>query len=107
MNNTPETDIHGAKQALDDGDTIFVDVRDPHAYAMAHIAGALHLSDTNVADFVATTEKTQSIVVYCYHGNSSKAATHYLKSQGFENVLSMAGGFEAWRHSYPSEPTSE
>ena len=107
MNDTPETDIHGAKQALDAGTTLFVDVRDPNSYEMAHIPGATHLSDTNIAEFVENTAKAQALVVYCYHGNSSKAATHYLQSKGFTDVVSMAGGFEAWRHSYPSEPSAD
>ncbi len=32
------------------------------------------------------------IIVHCRSGARSLKATHYLKSQGFENVRSMAGG---------------
>lgn len=107
MNDIPETDIHGAKQSLDGGESLFVDVRDPHSFEMAHIPGATHLSDENLSDFIENTPKSKAIVVYCYHGNSSKSATHFLRSQGFTDVVSMAGGFETWRHSYPSEASEE
>ncbi len=32
----------------------------------------------------------------CYHGISSQGAAQYLVNQGFEEVYSVDGGFEAW-----------
>ncbi len=43
------------------------------------------------------------MVVYCYHGNSSLGATAFLLENGFKNVASMSGGFEAWRQVYEHE----
>jgi thiosulfate sulfurtransferase len=43
-------------------------------------------------------------VVYCYHGNSSLGAAGYFLENGFKNVASMMGGFEAWRQVYEHEP---
>ncbi len=50
-----------------------------------------------------TPTREKSIVVYCYHGNSSLGATAYLIENGFKNVASMSGGFEAWRQVYEHE----
>ena len=43
------------------------------------------------------------MVVCCYHGISSQGAAAYFAEQGFNEVYSMMGGFEAWQSVYPSE----
>ena len=100
--------IHEAKQKLDEKKTLFVDIRDPGSYREAHIPGALHLHDGNVQEFLQNTAKDQSVIVYCYHGNSSMGAAGFLLENGFNDVASMAGGFEAWRQIFEtsSEPSS-
>lgn len=98
----PQIDLDGAKSLLDSDSAVFVDIRDPASHAAAHIPGATHITSQQDLDaFCSGTEKDAEIVVYCYHGNSSKGATLYLAEQGFKNAKSMAGGFEAWRVRYP------
>jgi thiosulfate sulfurtransferase len=96
----PQIQIHEAKQRLDEKTSTFVDVRDAGSYQSAHIPGALHLSDQNVQEFVQNSDKEKPVVVYCYHGNSSLGAAAYFIESGFRNVVSMSGGFEAWRQVY-------
>jgi thiosulfate sulfurtransferase len=100
----PQIQIHEAKQKLDQKDSLFVDIRDPASYGQAHIPGAVHLNDGNVQEFLQNTDKEKNVVVYCYHGNSSMGATAFLLENGFKNVVSMSGGFEAWRQMYEHEP---
>jgi len=100
MSEIPQIQIHQAKQKLDQKDCLFVDIRDPGSYRAAHIPGAIHLHDGNVQEFVQSTDKEKPIVVYCYHGNSSLGAAGYFIENGFKNVASMSGGFEAWRQVY-------
>jgi thiosulfate sulfurtransferase len=99
----PQMAIHEAKQKLERKDCLFIDIRDPASYQSAHIPGALHLHDGNVQEFVQNTDKDAAVVVYCYHGNSSLGAAAYLIENGFKNVASMSGGFEAWRQVYEYE----
>src|SRR3954471_20560500 len=100
----PQVQIHDAKKKLDEKECLFVDIRDPASYGEAHIPGALHLTDANVQEFVQNADKKKPVVVYCYHGNSSMGAAGYLLENGFSEVASMAGGFEAWRQVYEHEP---
>ncbi len=100
----PQIPIHDAKNKLDQKQCLFVDIRDPGSYQQAHIPGAIRLHDGNVQEFVQNTDKDKDVVVYCYHGNSSLGATAYLIENGFKNVASMSGGFEAWRQVYEHEP---
>jgi thiosulfate sulfurtransferase len=99
----PQIQIHDAKQKLDQKESLFVDIRDPGSYGQAHIPGAIHLNDGNVQEFLQNTDKEKTVVVYCYHGNSSLGATAFLLENGFKNVASMSGGFEAWRQVYEHE----
>jgi thiosulfate sulfurtransferase len=99
----PQIQINQAKEKLDRREALFVDVRDPGSYRAAHIPGAVHLHDGNVQEFVENTDKEAAVVVYCYHGNSSLGAAAYFIENGFKNVASMSGGFEAWRQVYEYE----
>lgn len=92
----PQIDIPQAQDLLTSGDATFVDVRDPMSYQGGRIPGAIHLDDSNVHDFIADTDKETTVVVYCYHGNSSLGATAFFKDQGFKSVSSLIGGFTAW-----------
>ena len=100
----PQIQIHEAKKKLDDKSCLFVDIRDPGSFQQAHIPGAIHLNDANIQEFLTNTAKDQDVVVYCYHGNSSMGATAFLMENGFTQVASMSGGFEAWRPIYENEP---
>ena len=100
----PQIAIHEAKKKLDEKSSLFVDIRDPGSYRQAHVPGAILLSDGNLQEFLQNTVKDQAVVVYCYHGNSSLGATAFLIENGFTNVASMSGGFEAWRPVYEHEP---
>lgn len=103
MTEIPQIQIHDAKRKLDQRESLFVDIRDPASYRAAHIPGALHLHDGNVEEFIQNADKETSVVVYCYHGNSSLGATAYFIENGFKDVVSMSGGFEAWRQLYEHE----
>ncbi len=92
-----QIDVEEAARMLQSGNAVFVDVRDLASYQAAHVPGALHLTDSNIEDFVAKADKAKPVVVYCYHGNTSQGAAAYLIDQGFQEVHSVIGGFEEWR----------
>ena len=78
-----------------------VDIRDEQSFSTAHIEGAVHLSNGSLQPFMADTEFETPVIVCCYHGVSSQQAAQFLIHQGFEEVYSMDGGFEAWRQQLP------
>jgi thiosulfate sulfurtransferase len=82
---------------LKNGDVTVVDIRDQNSYFSGHITSAKPLDNSNVADFIANTDQEQTVVVCCYHGNSSQGAAQYLAEQGFKDVYSLDGGFEVWK----------
>ena len=98
-----EIDIHKVQEMLDQKNVNIFDIRDPASYSSRHIPTALSVNDKNVQEFAKNTDKDKPLVVCCYHGISSQGAAAYFAEQGFNEVYSMMGGFEAWQSVYPSE----
>ncbi|KFD22264.1 MULTISPECIES: thiosulfate sulfurtransferase GlpE [Tatumella] len=91
-----------AMEKLQQG-AILVDIRDPQSFEAAHVAEAFHLTNGTLNNFMAEAEFDQPVLVLCYHGNSSKGAAQYLINQGFDQVYSVDGGFDAWRMAFPAQ----
>jgi thiosulfate sulfurtransferase len=77
-----------------------VDIRDPQSFAAGHIPGAHRLDNQNLAAFLAASDRTQPLIVCCYHGHSSQNAADFLAGQGYREVYSLDGGFEAWQYNH-------
>ena len=80
-------------------DIVLIDVREEHEWDEAHVAGAIHLSKGIIERDIehAVPDKTAAIVLYCGGGFRSALAADNLKKMGYKNVLSMAGGWRAWK----------
>ena len=94
-------DIHQAKQLLEQKSARLVDIRDEQSFAQARIENAHHLTNGTLQHFMNETDFEVPVIVCCYHGISSQQAAQFLIHQGFEEVYSLDGGFEAWRKEYP------
>ncbi|EOW2371662.1 thiosulfate sulfurtransferase GlpE [Cronobacter sakazakii] len=95
--------VEEAHQKLQQGNAVLVDIRDPQSYAMGHTPGAFHLTNATLPVFMQQTDFDVPVLVMCYHGNSSKGAAQYLLHQGFDQVYSVDGGFDAWHRHFPAE----
>lgn len=92
--------IDEAKALIDKGDIIIADVRNTDAYLASNIENAIHIQQDSIEEFLAASDKDKPLLVYCYHGHSSQGAADYFFNQGYEEVYSMDGGYEAWRLKY-------
>ena len=79
-----------------------VDIRDENAFNAFHINNAIHLNNANVQEFILNAEFETPLIIYCYHGISSQNAAHMFAEQGFEEVYSVDGGYEAWQTQPPA-----
>lgn len=104
MSDWKEIGVQETKEKIDTSDVEIIDIRDQNSYEDAHIPGAIQLTSLTVEDYMATADKSKPVIVYCYHGISSKGAASFFVEKGFSEVYSMAGGFEAWRYTQPTEP---
>jgi thiosulfate sulfurtransferase len=80
-----------------------VDIRDAVSFQQGRIPKSQALHQDNLQQFVQTADKTLPLLVCCYHGNSSQGAAQMLNEQGFSDVYSIDGGFEAWKLQFPCE----
>ena len=95
--------VEQAQQKLQQSGVALVDIRDPQSYAAGHAAGAFHLTNATLQNFMQNNEFDTPVMVMCYHGNSSKGAAQYLLQQGYDQVYSVDGGFDAWHRHFPAE----
>tara|TARA_R110002126_G_scaffold172606_2_gene321332 strand:+ start:1031 stop:1357 length:327 start_codon:yes stop_codon:yes gene_type:complete len=86
---------------------VIADIRDEQSFANGHIAGAFHLTNASMTQFMQQVDFEQPVIVVCYHGNSSQGAAQYLVQQGFEQVYSMDGGFSQWQQNHPFERSAD
>src|SRR6478672_2522389 len=95
-----EVDPGRAQQEVESDGALLVDVREPHEWDEAHLAGAKLAPLATVTDRITelAPDRSQRVVLLCRVGNRSARAADTLRSElGYENVASIAGGIEAWR----------
>jgi len=92
-----QIDVQGAKEHLQLDNVKLVDIRDENAYERDHVEGSFHLTNDTLAEFIEEVAFTDTVLVLCYHGNSSKGVAQYLCEQGYLDVYSVDGGFANWQ----------
>ena len=80
-------------------DILVVDVRESAEYIGGHIPGAISLPGGRLPERMRDLPKTKPLVMYCGSGDRSCIAASLLQREGFENVLNLADGFQAWNRS--------
>lgn len=86
-----------AEALLERGDATVFDVRERPFHAQAHLPGARHLDDSGMDAALLGTPRRQPVLIYCHHGNASRAVAQAFADFGFTAVHDLAGGWEAWR----------
>ena len=78
-----------------DGGPVLVDIREPWELEQGRIAGSVHIPMAEL-DEKLEPYRERSIVLYCAHGNRSLRAAKAFSEQGYGEVVSLAGGIDAW-----------
>jgi rhodanese-related sulfurtransferase len=95
-----EVDASRARELLDAPEPpLFVDVRESDEWDEGHVPGAVHLARGFLESRIeaAAPDHSQPIVVYCAGGSRSAFAAKSLQELGYENVVSLAGGYTDWK----------
>ncbi len=97
----PEVTIDDVRGRLvGNGGTVhLIDVREREEYREGHLEGALSLPrgflEMRIEETVA--DRNAPIIAYCQGGTRSLIAGKILHEMGYANVVSMIGGFGAWK----------
>lgn len=90
-------DVHQMKANAES--VTLIDVREESEYANGHLPGAIHIGKGVIErDIEKKVPDTQSkLILYCGGGFRSALAAEALQKMGYENVLSMDGGWSGWK----------
>ena len=76
-----------------------IDVREPHEFQLARIAGAelvpMRAVPAELSRLDAQADDAP-LIVFCHHGVRSLNVVNWLREQGVEACQSMAGGIDRW-----------
>ncbi len=97
--NITEISPEAARQQVESGDAVLIDVREDEDWREDHAKGAKHLNrgviELEIEEQVP--DLKTPIICYCGGGSRSALVTESLQKMGYENVRSLAGGFRAWK----------
>lgn len=79
-----------------EAEILLVDVREDWERAHCAIEDSIHIPMNTVPNSLDKLEFNLPIIVYCHHGMRSMQVAMYLESQGFNHVLNLEGGIDAW-----------
>lgn len=97
-----------AKEEIDSGDAVVVDVREPDRFEQGHLENAVNLTSGESARGAHESSYAEAIeqeaggrdkrlILYCGEGNRSARTADALRNEhGFTNVASIIGGAKLW-----------
>ncbi len=99
--NITEIDPQKANDIISNSSVNIVDVREENEFNAGHIDQAI-LLPRGVLEFKIDTipelaDKSATIIVYCATGKRSALSANALQNMGYTNILSIAGGYQAWK----------
>jgi len=101
-----EVSVPDVKRQLDAGPPVrLIDVRESDEFAGGKIPGAISIPRGFLELRIEEKAKRdEPLILYCAGGTRSALAAKTLREMGYENVASMAGGFNRWSDSgFPVE----
>ncbi|MGZ4366392.1 MAG: ThiF family adenylyltransferase, partial [Gaiellaceae bacterium] len=99
-----EVDASQARELIDSGGPLVLDVREQNEWDEGHIPGAVHVPRGHLESRVerAAPDHSRPVLLYCSVGNRSAFAAKTLAELGYEDVVSLSGGFTDWkRNGFP------
>ncbi len=92
-----EIDVGTLAQMRRDGAAhLVLDVREPQETAICAIGDSLCIPMQEITGQLHRLPQDRPLVVLCHHGARSARVTAYLRQNGFDNAVNLAGGIDAW-----------
>jgi rhodanese-related sulfurtransferase len=94
VNEETATEVH--ERILRNEELVLIDCREPTEWEYCRIDGAQLAPMSRFLQFAPDLDPDIPTVIYCHTGVRSVFVASYLQNQGFAEVVSMAGGIDAW-----------
>jgi rhodanese-related sulfurtransferase len=79
---------------------VVLDVREPWEFQTASVKAEgfelLQMPMSTVPARLHEIDRNQPLACLCHHGGRSAQVAHFLKNQGYDNVVNIHGGINAW-----------
>jgi rhodanese-related sulfurtransferase len=85
-----------ARELLQSGEAVVVDVREPYEREAGHIEGTRHIELERLASQAETLPRDRPVVFHCRLGARSAMAAQAFRASGYD-AWSMAGGLQRWQ----------
>lgn len=87
--------VHHHLQHADD-QPFLLDVREPFEVKICAIPNSVNIPLAQLPRELPQLPQDKEIILICHHGNRSQRAGMYLRSNGYENLINLVGGIDAW-----------
>lgn len=91
-----EVDVFEAQRLIQGASAELVDVREAFEIGICRIEGALHIPMNTVPNRLEELSREKPLLIQCHHGGRSMQVVRYLRQNGFDNAINVAGGIDAW-----------
>ncbi len=92
-----EVSVKELHEKLRGEDLQVLDVRRDSEFQAGHITGAIHWPLDNFKVSPPEIDSSRPVAVHCKGGYRSTIACSLLRRAGFENIINVTGGFDAWQ----------
>jgi sulfur-carrier protein adenylyltransferase/sulfurtransferase len=94
-----EVDTAQADELRRKAGAVVLDVREPDEYEQGAIPGAVHIPRGTLESTVENriTDKSAPVIIHCASGVRSAFAAKTLSDMGYQDVVSVIGGFNKWK----------
>ncbi len=75
---------------------LLLDVREPWELSLASLPEVVNIPMAQIPDRLDELVSDREIVVICHHGSRSLLVAAFLKQNGFDAVINLTGGIDAW-----------
>ena len=76
---------------------MFLDIREPNEWNLGRVPGAIFIPRGRLeSDVEARVPREARVIVYCENANRSAFAADTLQQMGYQDVVSMAPGWNGW-----------
>ncbi len=97
MPQVPEIDVGELQRRRVQAEPLAIlDVREEWERDICRIDTAISLPLNELPANVEKLPKDRPLVVLCHHGMRSLRAAAWLRANGFDNAVNLAGGIDAW-----------
>ncbi len=100
----PVVDADQARERVESGEAVILDVRSRSEYRDEHIDGVTHVHYGRLTDHLDDLPRDKQVIVHCGSGRRASIAIGLLEANGFDDVANFAGdAVSAWKEAgYPT-----